>query len=170
MQLTLKTISQLLHSTLTLLMLLIALPTPSYAYFACAAQKFDTFEFLTTIDDHILSLRSKDISKAYYAYTSIDFRKNTSLEEFQNLVKKYPALHNNQAIALDTIYFNENIGCYQGIATSKEGEQLIVKFLLKEESGKWKIASLQLFEHLCRKDKNVRNKGCNSYFNTVTSG
>ncbi len=43
---------------------------------------FDTKQFLETIDGQILALREKNISKAYYIYTSSEFRKQTSLKTF----------------------------------------------------------------------------------------
>lgn len=163
-----KSISFLL--SLILFLGLIALPSTTYAYFSCAAQNFDTHHFMTTIDNHMLSLRGKNISKAYYDYTSSDFKKNTSLEEFRNLIRQYPALHNNCALTLNAIYFQENFGFYQGIATSREGEQLLVKFLLTEEKGSWKISSLQLYQFLCKKDKITKNQSSNTQFTTISSG
>lgn len=155
---------------LFVLLSLFTFPSSSHAFFVGTAQKFDTFDFLTTIDNHILSLRCRNLSKAYNEYTSGEFKRHTSFEDFQKLIKKYAALHDNYSIALNSIYYVESYGCYQGIATSRKGERLAVKFLLTEEKGSWKIASLQLFQLMVNKDEDSKVKSSQNYFNTVTSG
>lgn len=144
--------------SLITILVVFCIPRSSFGYFDCATQQFNTTEFLTTIDNHILALRNKNIPKAYHAYTSDEFKKHTSFEEFQNLVKKYPALHSNIGIALDAICFQENVGYYQGVATASNGEKLVIKFHLTEERGFWKITTLQLYQVLCQQEKNPKTR------------
>lgn len=114
------------------------------AFACCPNIPFDTTEFLNAIDGQILSLREKNCAKAYYNYTSLDFRRHTTFEDFIKLVEAHSPLRDNHSIELASIQFSEKSGLYFGTITAADGEMLGIEYLLIMENSDWKIHGLSL--------------------------
>ncbi|MEM1282829.1 MAG: DUF4864 domain-containing protein [Chlamydiota bacterium] len=127
--------------------------------FACATMPFDTSKFLQAIDDHVLSLREKNIPKAYYKYTTNEFQENTSLEEFTALVNRYAPLFDNQSIKLSAMQFYEEVAQYTGVITAASGESLTVEYQLTKSDREWKILGLKLMHYVCDQNSNQSRRG-----------
>lgn len=112
--------------------------------FGSCGHQFDTYRFLSEIDNHILALREKKIFQAYHDYTCWEFRKQTSFEDFQKIVNEYPSLRDNVAITMQSIQFFDDQGIYCGLLTAKTGEQLLIEFNLLKEDKRWKILGFKL--------------------------
>jgi len=138
-----------------LLIILTSCPLNCYGRaFACATMPFNTTNFLETIDNHILSLKEKNIAKAYYKYTSTDFQEETSLREFTNLINRHAPLHDNEMVQLSSIHFYEEMGQYTGKLTSTSGEIVMVEYELSKSKDGWKIHGFKLMNYVCeQKDK-----------------
>lgn len=107
-------------------------------------QAFDNIGLMDTVHNHVASIREKELPKAYYQYTSIEYRDDTSLKEFEKFVNTFPALYNNASITLGTIMFEEHIGIYKGVLTSKNGEEAYIEYYLTRDGTKWKIVAFKI--------------------------
>ncbi len=104
-------------------------------------------ESLVDVVDHQLEdLRKQDISKAYYNYTSKDFRAATSLDQFRNFVEAYPVFFNNQSAHFSQRSMEHNIGTLKGHITSLEHVNTPIEYKLIKDDGKWKILSIRLLK------------------------
>ncbi len=89
------------------------------------------------------ALRKEDYIKAY-AYTSVDFQKATSLDDFKKFVASYPSLRNNESSSFSTREIVNNEGTLQGTLNSRDGATTPVEYKFVKEKGEWKILSMQL--------------------------
>lgn len=89
------------------------------------------------------ALRKEDYVKAY-AYTSVDFQKATSLDDFKKFVAGYPSLRNNEGSSFSNREIVNNEGTLQGTLTARDGATTPVEFKFVKEKGEWKIISLKL--------------------------
>ncbi len=89
------------------------------------------------------ALRKEDYIKAY-AYTSVDFQKATSLDDFKKFVASYPSLRNNEGSSFSTREIVNNEGTLKGTLTARDGATTPVEFKFVKEKGEWKILSLKL--------------------------
>lgn len=101
---------------------------------------------LPVIEGQLKAIREGNIDKAYQEYTSADFRKVTSLEQFKELISQYAVLAKNKTFQFQSLYFEEHIGTFQGALVSTDGDALQTEYDLVEEQGKWKIEGIQLFK------------------------
>lgn len=110
-------------------------------------------ETLVDVVDHQLdAFRKQDISKAYYNYTSKDFRAATSLDQFRNFVEAYPVFFNNQSAHFSQRSMEHNIGTLKGHITSQDHVNTPIEYKLIKDDGKWKILSIRLL-----KPANIQN-------------
>ena len=110
-------------------------------------------ETLVDVVDHQLeAFRKQDISKAYYNYTSKDFRAATSLDQFRNFVEAYPVFFNNQSAHFSQRSMEHNIGTLKGHITSQDHVNTPIEYKLIKDDGKWKILSIRLL-----KPSNIQN-------------
>ncbi|MDR3492126.1 MAG: DUF4864 domain-containing protein [Gammaproteobacteria bacterium] len=88
------------------------------------------------------SLKSGDIEKAY-SYTSSDFQKATSLEDYKKYVKHYPILTNyRNASATKLEKTNDNATAFFTLRTTDTNTP--VEFRLIKENGQWKILAMEI--------------------------
>jgi hypothetical protein len=100
-------------------------------------------EWLQPIDGQLRALREKDIAKAYYDYTTEDFRKTTSLEDFTHFVNQYSIFltHHDVSAEIQTVQKGEA----EILATLNPDEEAVkVQYRLIQSDGQWKIWNLNL--------------------------
>lgn len=114
------------------------------ALIAVTAGILFTESWVDVVDHQLEALRQNDISKAYYAYTSKDFQKATSLAQFQDFVQKYPIFLQSQSAHFTQRSIKNKIGTLKGNLTASDHKQIPVEYKLIKEKGKWKILSLRL--------------------------
>lgn len=112
--------------------------------FGTVIEPLETHKFLEVIDGHIISLRNKNLAKAYHAFTSQEFKKHTSFETFESIIKKFPPLFDNESIELFTINYVEEAAYYLGRICSKDSDALMIEYEMISEKGHWKINSFSL--------------------------
>ena len=102
---------------------------------------------LEAVDGQLKALRDKEFDKAYKNYTSAEFRKNTTLAEFKQLVGKFKSLSNNKLFQFQSFHVEDDIATLGGDALSEEGETIPVEYDFILEDGKWKILGIQIYRN-----------------------
>lgn len=105
---------------------------------------FDTKDLADAIEGQLDAMRSKDISKAYYAYTSREFQKSTPSQDFEAFVKGHDVLNKNKIANFTNLSFKNGIGTFEGSLTSTNNKTSLVDYDLIFEDGQWRILSIQL--------------------------
>ena len=118
---------------------------PSPKPIIAAETSTDAQQLQEVIENQLAAIRSFDVSRAYYAYTTKEFQKTVSLETFKQFVKKYAVLFRNKHAAQEQVSFNGNQANYKGKLVSVDGEVYSVDVVLYYTDDEWKIHSLSLF-------------------------
>ncbi len=108
------------------------------------APVFNTADLVNTIESQLTALRSGDISKAYYAFTSRDFQRSTPAAAFEKFIRSHPVLVDNQLANFTNLSFKNDVGTFQGSLQATNGQASRVEFDLVQEDGKWRVLSIQL--------------------------
>lgn len=108
------------------------------------APAFNTSDLVNAIEAQLTALRTGDVSKAYYAFTSRDFQRSTSPSAFERFVESHPVLSTNQVANFSNLAFKNDVGTFNGSLTSTNGDTRNVEYDLVYEDGKWRILSIQL--------------------------
>jgi hypothetical protein len=108
------------------------------------APAFNTADLVNTIEAQLTALRSGDVSKAYYAFTSRDFQRSTSISAFEKFIRSHSVLADNQVANFTNLSFKNDVGTFQGNLTGANGQSSRVEFDLVQEDGKWRVLSIQL--------------------------
>ncbi|MDR3478040.1 MAG: DUF4864 domain-containing protein [Gammaproteobacteria bacterium] len=93
--------------------------------------------------NQLAALRAGDVEKAY-AYTSVDFRKDTSLDDYKKFYEGHPIFKNNVSASFLDREFNNDEGKLKGTLKSQDGSLTPIQFILKKENGEWKIEGITL--------------------------
>lgn len=89
------------------------------------------------------ALRNDDVVKAY-SFTSKDFQKATSLDDFKSFIAGYPSLKNNDDATFSDRETQNNTGVLKGSLKSKDGAVTPVEYAFVKENGEWKILNMKL--------------------------
>lgn len=103
-----------------------------------------TESLVDVIDHQLEALRHSDIDKAYSKYTSQEFQKETSPEEFKHFIQSYPIFSTNEFAHFTQRSIKGNIGTIRGNLTSPDHVKVPIEYKLIKEDGRWKILSLRL--------------------------
>lgn len=106
----------------------------------------DSEQLQAVIENQLSAIRSFDISKAYYAYTTKEFQKTVTLDTFKQFVKKFSVLFRNKQATKDEVAFQGSVAHYKGKFLSVDGELYNVDIILINTEGEWKIQSIALNE------------------------
>lgn len=114
-------------------------PAPTAPESQTDAQQLNSFleQFLTTI-------RSFDLSKAYYAFTARGFQKEISLETFKQFIKQYSVFIRNRSLIQENVTFNGPTADYTGTLVSVDGEVYKIQVVFVNVEDEWKIHSISL--------------------------
>jgi hypothetical protein len=100
---------------------------------------------INTIRDQLATLKAGDSSKAYYAYTTKDFRKAFSLDDFKSMVRRFKVFSQNRSFQSESSDFDgSNIIKLKGKLIAIDGDTMKVAFDMVLEDGDWKIQNIQL--------------------------
>lgn len=97
-----------------------------------------------TIKEQMKQIRLKNLKKAYEEYTSIEFQKTTTFNEFEEFIQDNPSFSENQSVELDDLSFNNNVATLAGILKTADGKVYPVEYDLVDEKGVWKIFHVQV--------------------------
>lgn len=98
------------------------------------------------IDDQLKTLRANDIAKAYTDYTSKEFQKATSLEQFKEFIDTHPFFIHNQSVFFPKRINKENMRIMRGYLVSDDHTQIHIQYRLVKEGDSWKIQQIKLLK------------------------
>lgn len=104
------------------------------------------FTFVTggasrVVQSQLVALRANDIEKAY-SYTSTEFQKITSYNDFKSFVEQVPALRDYEKLSFTNVKIMNDKGLLAGTITGKDGSVISVEYLLIYENKTWKIEGI----------------------------
>lgn len=89
----------------------------------------------------LTALRNGDMVLAY-SYTSKEFQKADSLDDFQKFLDAHPALLKNESVSFDSRSIENKQGVLIGKLYSKGGVATPIKYYLVKENGVWKVQAV----------------------------
>lgn len=113
------------------------------------------------VKDQLSAIRSGNYEKAY-SYTSTEFQKASSLDDFKKFIEKVPALKNNESISINNREFENENGSVKGTLTSKDGLSTPIEYRLIKENGEWKILEINADLSNNTKNKEMNKQVTNS--------
>lgn len=136
-----------LGAILLFLACLIGIAYGIYAYLSTDSLK-------ETVSKQIKLISSNQYTQAYYEYTSKDFQKSTSLDNFRSYVKNFAPFVKNKSIEFQKDVTEGDLGLIEAELSAEDGEKLTVEFHLIKEDNDWKILSIR---RLPKKAEEVEN-------------
>ncbi len=98
-----------------------------------------------TIASQLNAIKTGNLEKAYYDYTTKEFQKNVSLEQFKQFIREHTALYHNKTARFNSWGIeNGKKASVKATLTGQNGSTIHAEYKLIKENGKWKIAALQL--------------------------
>lgn len=102
-----------------------------------------TSGLIDVVSQQLNSLKAGDLQKAY-SYTSKDFQKATSFNNFKLFIEHYPSLVNNQSYFFNERSIENNTGVLKGTLTATDGAKTPIEYHLIKEDGVWKIIGIKV--------------------------
>ena len=109
--------------------------------------KVTSTPFFEMTETFLKDLRSKGVEKVYNDYTSKEFRKKTSLEEFKKMLEKFKLFSESTIFQFQSFFVEEGIASLGGDLYSETGKAVPIEFDFVQEDGKWKILGMQIYEN-----------------------
>lgn len=105
-----------------------------------------THDLVATAYGQLEALREGDIQKAY-SYTSSEYQKTLSLDNFKKWLEEVPELKNNKTVSFDERGINTYLdffdaGYLEGTLTTNDNKNIRVKYLFIKENNTWKIIGI----------------------------
>jgi len=97
-----------------------------------------------TVKSQLKAIRQGDVAEAYYAFSARKFQEATSLEAFNEFIKKHPAFSENKSIQFKERNVNNDVGTLESVMITNHDKKMLVEYKLIKESDKWKILSIRL--------------------------
>lgn len=105
-----------------------------------------TEHLVDVIDDQLQALREHQIDKAYFDFTSKEFQRTTSFNQFKNFIEAYPVFENNQSAHFSQRSIEHNVATMKGQLTTQDHLKNPIEYKLTKEGGKWKILTIRLLK------------------------
>lgn len=93
--------------------------------------------------NQLAAIRSGNLEKAY-TYTSTEFQKTLSFDDFKNFINHYPQLKNNVSASFPNREIKNNEGTIIGTIKSQDGSVTPIEYHLIKENGIWKIIYIKI--------------------------
>lgn len=110
-----------------------------------AAQKSAERLLYQVINDFLADLRKGAVSKAYFSFTSREFRDRTSLAAFTTFVSRYPPVSRNTHIDYEDTKYYENVAVVTATVGSADQKENRVRFVVRYEDSHWQIVQIEVF-------------------------
>jgi hypothetical protein len=98
------------------------------------------------IVQQLVSLKERQLTEAYYDYTSKDFQKTISLDSFKKYIKTNPVLQNPKSFLVEDEALQGSISTIRGYIIAEDGSSLEAIYKLIFEDERWKILSISPVE------------------------
>ena len=105
---------------------------------------FDSTPLKSVVLSMMANIREGDLWKAYEHYTAVEFRKNTTFQEFEAFVHNNASFAHNVSVELGDLSFDNNVATIKGLLISESQMKYPVEYDLVEEHGKWKLLHIQV--------------------------
>ena len=112
------------------------------------------------------ALQEGNVEKAY-SFTSLEFQKTTSLDEFKKYVQQHPQLANSRSVSFTERSFVNDSGLIKGTLKDKDGSTIPIEYQLKKENGVWKIQAMRLSSHIKEDNSKVTRKEARDNFFSI---
>lgn len=100
---------------------------------------------VNVVNDQLAALRANDSSKAYYAFTTKEFRKAFPLESFKVMVRRYPVFGRNRTFqVISTEFDGATVIKLKGKLIALNGDSMKIDYDIVLEDSEWKIHNVQL--------------------------
>jgi hypothetical protein len=93
------------------------------------------------IEKQLVAIRAEDVATAY-SYTTKNFQKNTSLEDFTKFINEYSGLRNNESISYDNRSIDNGVGTVNAQLKSRSGSDTPVFYKLLKVNDQWRIETI----------------------------
>lgn len=91
------------------------------------------------------ALRKANLSQAYYAYTSVDFRKTSNWHDFKLFIQRFPSMERNFDYKIVDHEFYDTLGTVDVSVMAVDHSENLVVFDMVWESGQWRILGMQIY-------------------------
>jgi len=105
-----------------------------------------TETWVEVVEEQLHELKSGDIEKAYYEYTSRDFQSKMPLDKFRVFAAAHPILFQNPYAHFSNRGIHHNVSILKGKLTSLDHRNIPIEYRLIKEGNSWKILSIRIFE------------------------
>jgi hypothetical protein len=95
------------------------------------------------IKNQLEELKQNKIANAYENYSSKEFKEATSLDNFIEFVKKYPALSNQDSFSISKTLTRNEVGIVS-VTLNQNETATYLKYYLVHEDNAWKIWSMRI--------------------------
>lgn len=111
-------------------------------------EAFDETPVFKVVHEQLEAIRRGELTKAYQEFSSQEFKKATSLEEFTAFIHSQPGFGSNEKADWGTLKFDNNIALLDADFFSKEGQVFEVDYNLVLEDNRWKILHIEIVPQL----------------------
>ncbi len=103
----------------------------------------DSLKMIAVVREQIEALQNKKVDEAYSKYIAKALQKETSLNDFRNYIKNYPAFTDHRRINITDPYIENGIG---RLVVELENEKgiTVVEYAVAQEEGQWKIVGMHV--------------------------
>lgn len=98
---------------------------------------------IAPIKGQLKAINDGDINKAYYDYTSSEFKKATSFEQFKLIVESNPQIFKSKDSSFNSVNIKNGIATIKGTITGKDGTVTKMTYQCVQENGEWRIYSFK---------------------------
>ncbi len=102
-------------------------------------------EVQVVVEAFFQAMKKGNLSQAFYAYTSEDFRKITNFVQFKRFVDGFPSLGQIASYEIGEPDHYESLGSVDVLTTSADHKENMVSVDVVWEAGKWRILGLQIY-------------------------
>lgn len=104
---------------------------------------FLTRGLVEPINEQLAAIRNNNLVVAY-SYTSKEFQKKSSMDDFKNFLTRFPVIKNNQSAHFPNREFENGEGIIKGTITAKDGTAINIEYRVIKENGAWKILGMKV--------------------------
>lgn len=91
------------------------------------------------IKKQLEAINNGDVKRAYEKYTSSEFKKQTSLNQFEQVVEDNPQIFKSKSSSFTNINIKNDEAIVEGTITGKDGTVAKMAYKVVKEEGKWLI-------------------------------
>lgn len=94
-----------------------------------------------TFIEHFQAIKDQKLTEAYFAYTSKDFQKSTSLDQFKTFIRSIAQIGSDSSLKIEEKHTGENQRSILALITRPETDPIYFHIDLVKEDDGWKIVS-----------------------------